>query len=397
MPGSCILCLSPRTAARFVAAALLVVLSPLRAVAQAPSAFPVDVSVPRAPQPVMADGRLRLLYELHLTNYSPRTVELLGVDVLGPEAERSLVTYKGAELERQVVPVGAPDTSGRSTTVGGGRSAVIFVDLALDPGARAPAELRHRLALSIVAGDGQTIEQTIRGPAVAVLQTAVPVLRSPLRGSGWVAFNGLATSDHRRTLIPVDGKARIAQRFAIDWMRLGPDGRLFHGDSSANANFYSYGAEVLAVAAGRVVDLKDGLAENVGTNERSRRVITLDNVVGNFVTLDLGQGRFAVYAHLEPGSLKVKLGDRVRAGQLLALLGNSGNSDAPHLHFHLVDANSPLGAEGIPYELEQFDQLGETGGPDMLDGGAPWKPEPGAKPVPRRREFPLDNAVVAFP
>jgi murein DD-endopeptidase MepM/ murein hydrolase activator NlpD len=212
-----------------------------------------------------------------------------------------------------------------------------------------------------------------------------------------VAFNGLATSDHRRTLIPVDGKARIAQRFAIDWMRLGPDGRLFHGDSSANANFYGYGAEVLAVADGRVADLKDGLAENVGSNERAARVITLDNVVGNFITLDLGHGRFAVYAHLQPGSLKVKLGDRVRAGQLLALLGNSGNSDAPHLHFHLVDANSPLGAEGIPYEFEQFDQLGVTGGPDLLDGGAPWKPEAGAKPVPRRREFPLDNAVVAFP
>lgn len=151
------------------------------------------------------------------------------------------------------------------------------------------------------------------------------------------------------------------------------------------------------MADGRVADLKDGLAENVGSNERAARVITLDNVVGNFITLDLDHGRFAVYAHLQPGSLEVKLGDRVRAGQLLALLGNSGNSEAPHLHFHLVDANSPLGAEGIPYEFEQFDQLGVTGGPDLLDGGAPWKAEAGAKPVPRRREFPLDNAVVVFP
>jgi hypothetical protein len=62
-----------------------------------------------------------------------------------------------------------------------------------------------------------------------------------------------------------------------------------------------------------------------------------------------------------------------------------------------VDANSPLGAEGIPYEFEQFDQLGMAGGPDMLDGGAAWKSEPGARPLPRHREFPLDNAVVAFP
>jgi murein DD-endopeptidase MepM/ murein hydrolase activator NlpD len=345
----------------------------------------------------MADGRLRLLYELHLTNYSPRTVELLAVDALGADGDRPLVTYQGTELVRQVAAVGPADTGSRSVVVGGGRSAVIFVDLALEPSARVPTELHHRLRLSIVAAGGQTIEQTLRGPVVAVVQTPAPALRPPLRGSAWVAFNGLAASDHRRTLIPVDGKARIAQRFAIDWMRLGPDGRLFHGDSSANANFYGYGAEVLAVADARVADLKDGLPENVGSNERSARVVTLDNVVGNFITLDLGQGRFAVYAHLQPGSLKVKLGDRVRAGQALALLGNSGNSDAPHLHFQLVDANSPLGAEGIPYEFEQFDQLGVAGGPDVLDGGAAWKPEPGARARPRHREFPLDNAVVAFP
>src|SRR5262249_8373941 len=127
------------------------------------------------------------------------------------------------------------------------------------------------------------------------------------------------------------------------------------------------------------------------------RLITLDNVVGDYITLDLGRGHFAVYAHLQPGSLKVKVGDRVRAGQVLALLGNSGNSDAPHLHFHLVDANSPLGAEGIPYAFEQFDQLGVAGDPDVFVAGGGWKAEAGAKPTPQRREFPLDNAVVAFP
>ena len=117
---------------------------------------------------------------------------------------------------------------------------------------------------------------------------------------------------------------------------------------SSNANFYSYGTQVLAVADGRVSDLKDGLPDNVGLSERAERRITLENVVGNYVILDLGQRHFAVYAHLQPGSLKVKLGDTVKAGQVVALLGNSGNSDAPHLHFHLVDGNSPLGRGRAP-------------------------------------------------
>ena len=64
---------------------------------------------------------------------------------------------------------------------------------------------------------------------------------------------------------------------------------------------------------------------------------------------------FAFYAHLQPKGIRVKVGDKVRRGQVLALLGNSGNSDAPHLHFHVTDGNSPLGAEGLPYVIESFE------------------------------------------
>jgi murein DD-endopeptidase MepM/ murein hydrolase activator NlpD len=152
------------------------------------------------------------------------------------------------------------------------------------------------------------------------------------------------------------------------------------------------------VGDGRISDLKDGLTENVGSTERSSRDITLDNVAGNYVILDLGQRRFALYAHLQLGSLKVKLGDTVKTGQVLALLGNSGNSDAPHLHFQLMDANSPLGAEGIPYEFEGFTQLGMVpDDPEVQDNGQVLLPKTQEKPVVHQGEFPLNNAVVTFP
>lgn len=87
----------------------------------------------------------------------------------------------------------------------------------------------------------------------------------------------------------------------------------------------------------------------------------------------------------------------MRAGQVLALLGSSGNSDAPHLHFHIMDASSPLGSEGLPYGIDAFTQLGLSDGPSAPDSGNAWTPRSGAAPVARRRELPVDNAVVTFP
>ena len=88
--------------------------------------------------------------------------------------------------------------------------------------------------------------------------------------------------------------------------------------------------------------------------------ITLETVGGNHVILELAPGVYAFYAHLQPGSIRVKLGDTVNRGDPVGLLGNSGNSTAPHLHFHLTDGNSLLGAEGIPFEFDRFELLGTS-------------------------------------
>ena len=204
------------------------------------------------------------------------------------------------------------------------------------------------------------------------------------------------TSSHRRTLLVVNGKARIAQRFATDWTRIGADGLAFRGDPSKNANWSAYGTEVLAVANATVADVNDGIPENDPTADNKAVPITLDNAAGNYVILDLGNGYFALYAHLQPGRIRVKIGDKVKRGQVLALLGNSGNSDAPHLHFHITDGNSPLGAEGVPYVIESFEMEGILPSKGLLIEGG-WKPQPGAMIDKRRLEIPIENAVVRFP
>jgi murein DD-endopeptidase MepM/ murein hydrolase activator NlpD len=122
--------------------------------------------------------------------------------------------------------------------------------------------------------------------------------------------------------------------------------------------------------------------------------ITLETVGGNHVILDVGGGYYAFYAHLVPGSVKVKVGDRVKKGQQVGLLGNSGNSTAPHLHFHMGDKNSPLGSEGLPFLFDKFDLLDwpKSGFGEMLKG---WKPS--AAPVGHRKEVILENMIVRFP
>src|SRR3546814_3208759 len=82
----------------------------------------------------------------------------------------------------------------------------------------------------------------------------------------------------------------------------------------------------------------------------------LGDATGNYVALDLGDGRHAFYEHLKPGSIRVVPGQRVRRGEVIAELGFTGDSTGPHLHFHVADAPSPLGAEGLPFEIDRLDR-----------------------------------------
>jgi murein DD-endopeptidase MepM/ murein hydrolase activator NlpD len=376
-------------------------LLPHHILAQSHSGFPVDIIAGPSPQPVMADGRTRLLYELHLTNFASLPIELTQVEVRA-HGSSPLASYKAPALQGMVIPVeklssaSSPTEARGSTTIGEGHAALIFLDLTLDAAMPVPHELHHKFYFSVARKNKPTYETALDGPVVVVVANSVPVLHAPLGGSSWVAFNALGAEDHRRSLTAVDGRERIPQRFAIDWARLAPDGRLRHGSGQSNTDFYSYGAEVLAVADGRIVDARDGIPENDGTTERNARQITLENVLGNYLVLQFGEAQFADYAHLQPGSLRVKAGDQVKAGQVLALLGNSGNSDAPHLHFQVVDGPSPMASEGIPYEIETFTQQGVVPDAEALDKGQAWQPGTGDTQVIHHREFPVNNAVISL-
>jgi murein DD-endopeptidase len=369
--------------------------------AQAPesSAVPVDLAIPIGPTPVRADGRSHLVYELHITNFSHDPVRLMQLDVLGDDpAGHPLRSHRGPDLADRIARPGLGPDPPSSRVLGGGLRAVVFLDLAFDRKEAVPVALNHRLTTdATIPGEGRR-EGVVVGARVLIQPGEPLVIDPPLRGDSWVAANGLSNkSPHRRALYAVDGKARIAQRFAIDWLKLGPDGRAFRGDPKRNASWYGYGAEALAIADATVVSVKDGLKENVPTASERAVPMTLETICGNHVLLDLGAGRFALYGHLQPGSIRVRVGDRVRRQQVLGLVGNSGNSDAPHLHIHIADAPSALGAEGLPFVFGSYMHRGRVESIDQLFAGQGWSSPPGSGEADCRREMPLEDDVVRFP
>ncbi len=194
-------------------------------------------------------------------------------------------------------------------------------------------------------------------------------------------------------LYAVDGRARIPGRFAIDWVLLDAHGRSSHGDADAVRNAYGYGADVLAVADATVAATRDDMAESATIS--AHRKHALQDATGNYIALDLGGGRFAFYEHLKPGSVRVATGQHVRRGEVIAALGFTGDSTGPHLHFHVADALSPLGAEGLPFVFDHFRVLGRY--PDIGTlGSAPWAPLDDARPAQRVDEWPASNVVVGF-
>src|SRR5687767_3906633 len=332
-----------------------------------------------------------LVHELHVTNFHATPLTLARLEVLSGEADGRLVlALEDSTLARALSRPGItpPPPLLERARLNGGLRAVVFLWVPLDTRG-APGSLRHRLTISMGSGDSVRTH-VIEGGRSAVTRD-VAVIGPPLRGTGWLTANGPdAQTGHRRALIPIEGTAAIAQRFAIDYVKMDTNGRRFVGDSLRNESYYAHGTDAIAVADGIVAAVKDSIPENI-PGPASRAVpITLETVGGNFVILDIGQGRYAFYAHLRPGSLRVRVGDRVRKGQALGLVGNSGNSTEPHLHFHLADANTPLGAEGIPYVHESFDVLGTCTG--ILSGCSR-----NATPQRRQREMPLANMIIRFP
>jgi len=348
----------------------------------------VEVVCHTPPIPVRMNTQQVLVYELHVTNFDTVPLTLKQLDVFGDNGRTApLLTLADDKLAKAMIRVGAPmDMSGTMGTPDSGNAGNSPKDTrTIDPGARAviymwieipadqtpPATLAHRMVFSATSADGKTTDVTLENFSVPVSHEPVLTLRPPFDGGTWLAGDGAAnTTNHRRSIFAIDGHLYSPERFAIDWLKVGPNGDSRHDGSSRNDNWWGWGEPVLAVADGEITEVVDDYPDNT---PRVLPPVTLDNIGGNHVILKIAPNRYVTYAHLQHGSMKVHLHDRVHIGDTLALLGNSGNSTGAHLHMQVTDGNSLLQSEGVPFEFAGFTYLG-TGADYELDKHVtvPW-------------------------
>ena len=290
----------------------------------------------RAPQYSAIGGQPVLFYEIFLANRSADGLQK--VEVL--DGERVLKTIDGDELNKSL----------RAPQLGVSDYAV-YMWVGLNAGDK-PVSISHRLYFA---------NETLAGGRSDISYAPPIVISPPVYGGMWLSAEGPYNfNHHRRAIIPLMGKAYVPERYAIDWIKYGPNGKIYKTDGATVEDYYAYGQEIHAVADGEIVDTKDGIPNNVPFDVPATSV---GWAAGNLVTEQIGNGTYAYYVHMIPGSLRVKIGDNVKTGDVLGLLGSTGISGAPHLHFHIGDTKDPLFTNGLPYVFSSYE----------WDGNGDWE------------------------
>jgi len=301
------------------------------------------------------DGKDHVEYELLVVNAVEQPVTLTSLTVLDPAA-KELTRIEGPAL---VATTQTLLDKKPLSDIPASSAAAVHVDLIVPPGT-APERVMHRLGYSVPAGTSTAVfvdPPVIHGPEVAINRGPAIVIKPPLKGNGWLATTACCTPNvHRDLRVAVNGRRlETPETFAVDWALLKGD-RVYEGNGSKNEQFYDYGADVLAVADGTVVSVQDGKPD--ATPNKAMTPKTLSDFGGNQVMLEIAPNVFAVYGHLQPGSLRVKVGDTVKVGAPLAKIGNTGPSLGPHLHFGLLNRPDLFTGRSLPFVIDSYTLAG---------------------------------------
>lgn len=365
--------------------------------------LPIDVDVrPDAPSPVRGDdGRVYLSYNILVTNWSEHDLTYSNIEVLRAGDTIPIIRYDTSALARpfrqRTTLNSVPSTAEARLRLPSGRTSIVAIGAVFDSGSVIPTAVVHRIrfeshpAISIIADQGEPQRALHVVSEPVHLDRRPPfVLGPPVRGGPWRCSNGLAaTNAHSAPYMAGDARLRVPQRYGCDFQLVDSAANILPNpfpNTISNQMFYGHSQEVLAVADAIVAGVIDSIPENVpqATGEVLMAVpLSNRTVSGNLVTLDLGGGRFAFYAHLRPGSVRVRPGDRVRKADVIGLLGNSGNSVGPHLHFQVGNAPSLNSSVAMPYVFDSWTFAGRG----ALD--------PQRRTV--REALPLDRAIMIFP
>lgn len=344
-----------------------------------------------------SDGMDHLEYDLLFTNVFFGPVTLSSVEALAPDGRR-LLLLEGDDLKNHFQPM--PGDGEPSDELPSSGSGAIVMDVIVKPG-EAPGRITHRIKYAVAPNPLDSIigSTEIDGPELTVSSIRPIVIASPVKGDGWLNANGCCMpSIHRSLRMVQDGLHYIKpETFAIDWIQTRGN-KLYDGDGKTNEQYFTYGVDILSVADGIVVSVRDDM-EDTPPNTPPTTVKSPGDYAGNHVVVLIQPGVWASYAHLKPGSVTVKEGDKVTTGQVLGRLGSTGNSTAPHLHFGLGDGPDILTSNSLPFVIGSYELVGSVD-LDTAEGaffkGIPFKYEKGSPSGPQSESLQLFFTVADY-
>jgi len=340
--------------------------------------------------PAHHNGSWELVYELHIVNCSKIDLTVGRLELFEVQSGKLRAALDDVALTGAIGRMDRQAAAGAERQIPPGVEAIVYMAVEWPEKTARSVTLKHRLTYS--AESGNPLNTTVEGGEFLVLGEAPVVLGAPLRGGDWTPiYNDSWKLGHRRVIYTTDGVEHIPGRFAIDWMKVAPDGTHAKGDETNPANWYGYGADVLAVADATVSVAMDDIPDPQSVEPQ--KVVEIQNASGNYIVLDLANGKYGFYEHLKSGSLRVRAGDRVRRGQVIAQLGYTGQSTGPHLHFHVADSTMPLNAEGVPYVFQEFKTIGAFSSAEEFGKG---KPRMAPDPEEHHLELPTPFSVIEF-
>jgi hypothetical protein len=314
-----------------------------------------------------SDGLIHLAYALQVTNSWSLTATIKSVEVVDPargnqvSGKNRVLDIKNEDVTGQVKLFTLPGTMNKESytnQIPSGQSGVMFFDVAYENMSQVPTAIAHRITVTTpptpVGTEHTTVGHSIRTGSEAI------VISPPLKGSGWVNGNGccLEIGPHRFVTNAMNGTLNPSETFAIDWVQVDAHGLAYRTDGKKPEDWIGYGVDILAVAPGTVVEVVRDLPN--ATPGKNPEGLTIAQIAGNRVIIDMGSGYYAMYAHFAPDSIQLHVGDYVRQGQKLGLLGNTGNSSAPHLHFQVMDRPSSLDDTSLPFVFDHMNLEGRV-------------------------------------
>lgn len=299
--------------------------------------------------PYKTESYLRIPYTLKMREYEKEGMVLEKITALNKETLSELMTIEKADLPfiyKDPLPVNPYFTYDKIT------SYYISLQLPVPLTQVPPENVIHRFEF-IDTVHSETV--VFDGASFSPRLSEVPVaIASPVKGKNWVFINQSTNAYHFYTLFFMNGKMSRPERFAFDNIKFNDElTTYFDGDPQKNESYFNYRDTLFAVADGTIVLIQDGKAENHGDAHDVTFGAALD-LAGNYLILDIGGGRYAYYCHCVPYSFLVNVNQTVKEGDPIALLGNSGNSDAPHLHFQLCDGTDFFSSNSMPFVLKSF-------------------------------------------